>query len=219
MSFIDFFQRKKPEMEILELVEKHLSLCIKATDLLSLAMTQKLEENEKARQTLRLITDSEEEADYQRRKIIKKLAHGVLPPISREDMMNLVQLIDNVIDWTDESGHILNILELMSIPDHIRDLLMEQQKLANRCVHALEDTIKTLYINYEEALDKCNLVEIMEHEMDNVYTKMHEVIYNTELSVNDALLIKELTDRLEMVGDSCENTTDLVRVVVVTAFR
>ncbi|MFW6109422.1 MAG: DUF47 domain-containing protein [archaeon] len=220
MSFLDFLQRKNPEIQILELLEKHLETCIKATDLLSKAMKHKLDEkNEKANYIIEEIKKAEETADYQRREIIDRLAHGVLPPISKEDMMKLVQLLDNVIDWTDESSQIVKIIQLNNIPEHIRNLLVDQQKLANKCVHALRDTIITLYDDYEKALDRCNLVEIVEHEMDKIYTDIHEALYDKELSVNQAILIKELADRLENVGDSCEDTADLVRVVVVTAFR
>jgi len=220
MSFIDFFKRKPPEIEILDLLNKHLDLCIKATDLLNQALKYKQEEKQtEASKLIKEIKAAEEEADYRRREIINKLAHGILPPISKEDMMELVKLLDNVIDWTDESAQLLNTLDIHRIPKHIRDFIIEQQKLGNQCIHTLRETIVTLNEDYDQALDKCNLVEIIEHEMDNTYLQIHEAIYRTQLSVNDAILIKQLADYLENVGDSCEDTADLVRVVVVSAFR
>jgi predicted phosphate transport protein (TIGR00153 family) len=220
MSFLDFFKRKPPEIEILDLLDKHLDLCIKATDLLSEALIRKLDEKQaEASKFIREIKKAEEDADYRRREIIDKLAYGILPPISKEDMMELVKLLDNVIDWTDESAQLLNIIDIYRTPEHIRNLIREQQKLGNQCVYTLRDTIKTLNHDYDEALDKCNLVEIIEHEMDNTYLQIHEAIYKTQLSVNEAILIKQLADCLENVGDSCEDTADLVRVVVVSAFR
>lgn len=219
MSFLDFLKRKPPEVEILELLEKHLKLCVEATNKLSIALDLKLMENKESEQQIREIKKTEEEADYLRREITGKLAHGILPPISKEDMMQLVKLLDQVIDWTDESARVLRILEVENIPINIRKLLVEQQKICNQCVHALQDTTLTLYHDYDKALDKCNLVEMLEHELDNTYHKLQEALYLSPLSVNDSLLIKQLADNLEEVGDSCENTADLIRVVIVTAFR
>ena len=220
MSVLKYLRRKSPEIEILDGLNKHLNLCVKAADLLSEATNYKIKGDQaKAHTIYKEVTQTEEEADYQRREIIDNLAKGVLPPISKEDMMNLVGLLDTVVDWTNTSSQFLDMIDFSDIPEMMIALFSEQIKLGHQCVHALKDTIQTLYDDYTTAQDKCNLVEIIEHEMDNIYLQIHQEIYRGHLSVNQALILKELADSLEMMGDSCEDTSDLVRVVAVSAFH
>lgn len=220
MTFRGLLSRKTPEIEILDQLNSHLELCIKASDLLVEATIQKLYVNTlNANKLFKQVTETEEAADYLRREIINRLAKGILPPINKQDMMELTKLLDDVIDWVDKSGIVLNMIEPSSIPEIMLEMISEQIKLGNQCVHALKDTIKTLYTDYEEALDKCNLVEIIEHEMDNSHNQMHEALYRSKLGANHIMILKELSDCLEMIGDSCEDTADLVRVVAVNAFH
>jgi predicted phosphate transport protein (TIGR00153 family) len=154
MSFLNYIRRKPPEMEILDGLNKHLNLCVKAADLLSEATNHKMNGDQaKAHATYKEVTQTEEEADYQRREIIDKLAKGVLPPISKEDMMNLVSLLDTVVDWTNTSSQLLDMIDFKDIPNITLALFTEQIKLGNQCVHALKDTIQTLYDDYSKAQD------------------------------------------------------------------
>ena len=215
-----FLGRKTPEIEILDLLNEHLELCVKSSDLLVEATIQKKSNNTVKSNTLfKKVSETEETADYLRREILNKLAKGILPPISKQDMIELTRLLDNVIDWVDKSGILFNIIDIASVPEIVLEIILEQIKLGNQCVHSLRDTIKTLYKDYEEALDKCNLVEIIEHEMDDIHNQINVTLYRSELTASHIMILKELSDSLEMIGDSCEDTADLVRVVVVSAFR
>jgi uncharacterized protein Yka (UPF0111/DUF47 family) len=62
--------KKTPEIEIIDLLSKHLDLCIKATDLLIQALKYKREEKQtEASKLIKEIKAAEEEADYRRREI------------------------------------------------------------------------------------------------------------------------------------------------------
>jgi hypothetical protein len=62
--------KKTPEIEIIDLLSKHLDLCIKATDLLIQALKYKREEKQiQASKLIKEIKAAEEEADYRRREI------------------------------------------------------------------------------------------------------------------------------------------------------
>lgn len=219
MKILELFRRKPPEIKILDLLDKHLAQCVSANDHLLLAMETKLAGNmEETRQHIASSARSEGKADTIRREIINELAEGILPPLNKEDMMELVYQLDEVADWSKEAGRILDIIDMSLVPENLRTLLSEQTKLANLCTKSLNKVVKYLYTDHEKALDECNQVEIIEHQMDDKYIEILNGIYSEAPEPRLIFMLKELAHTIEMTGDSCEDTADLIRVVVVSTF-
>ena len=207
-------------MRVLDLLDKHLLLCVKAADYLFLAVNEKIGGNIKhSIQHIIMLSEMEEEADDVRRKIINTVAGGILPPMSKEDMMQLINRLDKVADWSKEAGMILEILDIDGMSKKLKRLISEQTKLAYQCTRGLSNVVKSLYIDHDKALDQCNLVEIIEHEMDVKYMEILSEIYASAPEPRHIFLLKELAQTIEMLGDSCEDTADLIRVVVVSTFH
>lgn len=220
MSFLNIFRRKRPEITVLDLLDKHLSLCVKTSYHLLVAVTEKIKDHsDQSNKHITTISETEEEADNVRREIINTLATGILPPLSKEDMMQLINRLDKVADWSKEAGRILGIIDMNEITQKLKQLILEQTKLAYQCTQGLSHVVSTLYIDQKNALDLCNLVEIIEHEMDIKYIEILSEIYTSAPDPSLIFLLKELTHTIEMLGDSCEDTADLIRVVVVSTFH
>ncbi|MDX1314886.1 MAG: DUF47 family protein, partial [Eudoraea sp.] len=97
LRFLDVFRRKSPEIKVLELLDKHLAQCVTSSDHLFQAMEEKIKGNiEESVNHITLIKESEGRADTIRREIINELAEGILPPLNKEDMMELVTQLDEV---------------------------------------------------------------------------------------------------------------------------
>ena len=79
--------------------------------------------------------------------------------------------------------------------------------------------MKTLYTDQEATLDKCNLVEIIEHEIDDKYIEILNEIYSEAPEPRLIFMLKELAQTIEMIGDGCEDTADIIRVVLVSTFN
>lgn len=219
MDFLDFLRGKPPEIKILDLIEKHQSLSLEAADNLKKAVEAKVADDSKSCHSyIRDLNRAEEEADDVRRDIMKELAGGILPPMSRADMARLTERLDNVPDWCKQSGKICEIVSSDELPADMKNILLETTLIANKCVRSLANVVRLLYTDHEAALDACNTVEILEHEMDNLYIEALGMFYESELRPNTLLLVNELAGSLEMIGDSCEDAADLIRVVVVSTF-
>lgn len=219
MSFLSFLRSKPPEIKVLDLIEKHLSLSLVAADNLQKAVEAKMADKiEGCLFCIRELNKAEEEADSVRRDIEKELAGGILPPLSRADMARLTERLDNVPDWCKQTGRILEIISANELPEDLKGILLETTQMTNKCVHSLADVVRLLYTDHESALDACNTVEILEHEIDNLYIETLRKFYESDLKPNTLLLANELAESLEMIGDSCEDAADLIRVVVVSTF-
>lgn len=219
MSFLSFLRSKPPEIKVLDLIEKHLSLSLVAADNLQKAVEAKMADKiEGCLFCIRELNKAEEEADNVRRDIEKELAGGILPPLSRADMARLTERLDNVPDWCKQTGRILEIISANELPEDLKGILLETTQMTNKCVHSLADVVRLLYTDHESALDACNTVEILEHEIDNLYIETLMKFYESDLKPNTLLLANELAESLEMIGDSCEDAADLIRVVVVSTF-
>ncbi|MCK4318036.1 DUF47 family protein, partial [Candidatus Bathyarchaeota archaeon] len=200
-------------------IEKHLSLSLVAADNLQKAVEAKMADKiEGCLFCIRELNKAEEEADNVRRDIEKELAGGILPPLSRADMARLTERLDNVPDWCKQTGRILEIISANELPEDLKGILLETTQMTNKCVHSLADVVRLLYTDHESALNACNTVEILEHEIDNLYIETLRKFYESDLKPNTLLLANELAESLEMIGDSCEDAADLIRVVVVSTF-
>jgi predicted phosphate transport protein (TIGR00153 family) len=219
VSFLSFFGGKPPEMKVLDLIEKHQSLSLLAADNLKRAIEEKMAGNEESCMNyIKKLNNAEEKADNVRRDIEKELASGILPPLSRADMARLTERLDHVPDWCKQTGRICEIISAEKLPENVKEVLLETTQMTNRCVHSLTNVVKLLYTNHELALDACNTVEILEHEIDNLYIETLRKFYESDLESSTLLLVNELAESLEMIGDSCEDAADLIRVVVVSTF-
>lgn len=219
MSFLGFLRGKPPEIKVLDLIEKHQSLSLAAADNLKKAVEAKVADDGKSCHSyIRDLNRAEEEADDVRREIMKELASGILPPMSRADMARLTERLDNVPDWCKQTGRICEIVSLKELPEDVKDTLLETTRIANKCVRSLAEVVRLLYTDHEAALDACNTVEILEHEMDNLYIETLGMFYDSNLKPSTLLLVNELAESLEMIGDSCEDAADLIRIVVVSTF-
>ena len=219
MSFLGFLSGKPPEIKVLDLIEKHLSLSLVAADNLQKAVEAKMADNiEGCLFCIRELNKAEEEADTVRRDIEKELAGGILPPLSRADMARLTERLDDVPDWCKQTGRILEIISADELPEDLKGILLETTHMTNKCVRSRADVVRLLYTHHESALHACNTVEILEHEIDNLYIETLRKFYESDLKPNTLLLANELAESLEMIGDSCEDAADLIRVVVVSTF-
>jgi len=215
-----FLRRRRPESRVLDLLERHVSLCVSASDELVKAFKAKVSGDiSEAGRHIRALSGFEEQADGVRREIVDLIAGGILPPLSKGDLMGLVAKIDLVADWSKEAGRILEILPLEGLSEELKELLFEFVKMDNRCVHALERVVRLLYTDHEEALDACNLVEMIEEGIDALYIEALRMLHASGLDAPTLFLANQLVESLEMIGDSCEDTADLIRAVVVSTFH
>jgi predicted phosphate transport protein (TIGR00153 family) len=174
---------------------------------------------EEKKDSFKRLSEMEVEADRLRRTLAENLlTRGTLPSDVRADLMELVRTMDWVADWAKEAGRILGLLDFEGIPDKMKELTKKVTGELKSCVLTLRHSINNLTTNPDAALKLAYEVENIEENIDELYNDARRLLLTLDFSGFDTtflILLSMFFDALEKVADWCENTSDLVRVLVV----
>lgn len=207
------------EEEAFSLLEKHVSLCEAASDDLAQAVKLMVAGKEKdAKAILESLFNRERAADGLRRRMLDEFAKGVLPPLSREDIMRTVRRLDVVVDWLKDGGRLLSVFSPEDIPANLGEKLVEFAEKLAECVHVLGGSVKAVIEDYRKALEGCHRVEEIEREIDHMYVAMLGEVKHLSKGDQTPLLLIEFLRSLESAADECENTADFLRIMIISTF-
>ncbi len=204
---------------VLKMVEDHLELTKNAVSSLYKLVESASEEKGDTKQLYDSVSDLEMEADDLRRKMVDELTKGEMFPEERGDLMELVRAVDWIADWSKEAGRILIIIPFQKAPEEIKKAAQDMCRANLDCVSILAKCIHELHNNKtKEALNLANQVELLEEELDELYSIAREYLATMEFpefSTGALILLNMFLDALETVADWCENTADIVRAVAI----
>ncbi|MCD6262816.1 DUF47 family protein [Candidatus Bathyarchaeota archaeon] len=209
----------KRGVKILEMVQEHLRLTVRAVEELS-RMVESASDGEKTKKWkfFENLSKMEMDADALRRRISEELTKGEFFPEEREDLMELVRAVDWIADWSREAGRILDVLSFDRFPEEMRVAACNMCEGNKECVTALMRCIQELPKSPGEALSLADEVERWEEKIDSLYDQARRILVNLNpegVTVGQLILLNMFLDAIEMVADWCENTADLVRVIAV----
>ena len=213
-----WFAPKRGE-NVLKMVEEHLELTQNAVmDLYKMveASANCLENDSKA--FFESVSQLEMKADALRRTMVEELTKNEMFPEEREDLMELVRAVDWVADWSKEAGRILVIIPFDKAPDEMKQAALNMCKANVDCVVVLSKCVKALHEDPKAALSLADEVEMLEEELDELYSVARYYLANLEypgFSLGALILLNEFLDALETIADWCENTADIVRAIAV----
>lgn len=206
-------------IHVLEMVEKHLVLTKNAViSLHRMVESASASQDDACKKAFLDLSSMEMEADELRRTMVVELTKSEMFPEERDDLMELVRAVDWVADWSKEAGRILNTIPFENVPEEIKIDTLRMVKANMDCVKVLEEAIKVLPTNPEEALMLADEVEILEETIDDLYaeTRTHFATLNFPgFSTGGLILLNEFFDAIETIADWCENTADIVRAIAV----
>jgi predicted phosphate transport protein (TIGR00153 family) len=201
------------------MVEDHLELTKNAVSSLYRLVESVSEERDDIKQLYDSVSDLEMEADDLRRKMVDELTKGEMFPEERGDLMELVRAVDWIADWSKEAGRILIIIPFQKAPEEMKKAAQDMCRANLDCVTVLAKCIHELYNkNSKEAINLANQVELLEEELDELYSIARRHLATMEFpefSTGALILLNMFLDALETVADWCENTADIVRAVAV----
>ncbi len=213
-----WFAPKRGE-NVLKMVEEHLELTQNAVmDLYKMveASANCLEKDCKA--FFESVSQLEMKADALRRTMVEELTKNEMFPEEREDLMELVRAVDWVADWSKEAGRILVIIPFDKAPDEMKQAALNMCKANVDCVVVLSKCVKALHEDTKAALSLADEVEMLEEELDELYSVARYHLANLEypgFSLGALILLNAFLDALETIADWCENTADIVRAIAV----
>ena len=220
-----WFEKRRAHKS-LEILLDHAKLSYNAAEifeqLLNLARENGSEKKILARKHNR-ITHIEKEGDILRRKILQELTRGILPPQDREEFARLARRMDDVLDLIHGSSRILmTILDwFMEIPTDLREIAYAMSRTVVKCAFNLERCLEALSDgDIRDAMAKAELVERIEEQVDDQYNDARSLMMTIPNSVSASLvlLFSHFLEKIENTADRCEDATDQIRVLAVSAF-
>ena len=167
---------------------------------------------------IRQIDAKEHEADELRRKIMVKLTEGVLPPISRQDLVHLARRLDYITDYAHEAARYLMYIDLNQLPEDVNKGLMKLAEETLRCAEATREAVNALEKDFSKCLELCDEVESIEVVCDNLFLDLiGKLPCIRDTSPGLLLLVHDLIISMENISDACENTVDVMKAVVIRA--
>ena len=208
---------KRRETKALATVQRHLILTTEIVADLEMAMGASIRKDEREKQRcIERVTSGEKEADGLRRKVMDDVSKGELSPIDRADLMELVKRVDMVADWSRESTRVLTAISMEQVPTALKDVFMEMIRNVKDCAISLQKCVNKMMTKPEEALQAADTVERKEEEVDGIHEKARILLGKEDLpTAGVAILVSQLFEAIEMIADSCEDTCDQVRVIMV----
>ena len=206
------------DSEILSMVHEHLKLTQEAVDELHKMVCDACESSLTKVTLYDKISEVEMKADELRRNMISVLSESGISPIERQDLMDLVRAIDWVADWAREAGRILVIIPFEDAPGSMKKSVQEMTKACTRCVRLLAECVKMLSEDKFRALELANEVEMMEEDIDDLYSVARGFLASLDFSSwsdGSLILLAEFLQAIEMVSDWCENSADYVRAIAI----
>ena len=154
----------------------------------------------------------EHTADGVKHEMMERLMKEFLPPIEREDIVELSHAIDDVIDAVED---VLLGMYMYNITT-FRSEVKEFASVISRSCEAIQKMGNELHNFRKSASLKEKIVEInaLEEEADRLYT---EAIHRLYVEETDSVYILSWTTMyncLEKCCDSCEEVADMVEQIV-----
>lgn len=154
----------------------------------------------------------EHEADKSKHEMMDFLLKDFLPPIEREDIINISHRIDNVTDFTEE---ILINLDIFNVENIEEDAVRCAEFLVKCC-----DNLKILLGEFENFKKSKNIrneiIEInrLEGEGDKLYAECMKKLYSEKRNAIDIIIWTKIYNCFEKCFDACESIADYVETVI-----
>lgn len=154
----------------------------------------------------------EHTADLEKHKVIEKLVKEFVPPLEREDIINLTQVIDDV---TDAFEDVLMKLYMYNVQE-MRPDAIEFATIAGQCANGLLETVKE-FANYKKSTKlHPAIIEVnrLEEVGDRMYIKVVHDLFSEEKSPRTLIAWEEIYYRLEKCCDACEEVADIIETII-----
>ncbi len=205
--------------KVLEMVEEHLELTLNAvSDLYKMVDASSLCMDDECKVFFESVSQLEMRADDLRKKMVDELTRSEMFPEERDDLMEMVRAVDWIADWSREAGRILVLIPFDKASDEMKEAARNMCRANVDCVKVLAKCVKVLPSDPKAALDLADQVEMLEEEIDELYSIARGYLATQEFpdfTMGALILLNEFLDALETIADWCENTADIVRAVAV----
>ena len=161
------------------------------------------------------VSDAEVRANTILREFNTALHKTFITPVDREQLHQLIGLMDGVIDLLRDSAETMAMYDLQAVTPELAKL----SEISLLCCERMDQAIKLLMRlgkgdAAQQALLLCAEVDALESESDHVMRQGMSRLFREEPDVRELIKLKAMYDLLEAVTDRCEDVANMIEGVV-----
>jgi len=125
--------------------------------------------------------------------------------------------IDKIADWAVEGARILNILREEKAPKEVVEVFVDFSESLVKITERTSEMIRALSRDRLRAFTIADEVENMEEDLDALYAEARKKLLKNMKGLGPAavVLFYDALDALENSADACEDSSDILREIVV----
>ena len=208
-----------------EPITKHSEITKEAIEKLNAAFNLFFERDYSMMETLcKEVIDLETDADNIKAKIREKLPSGILMPVSRGDILDLIDHQDKIADQAENLAQWLLIKETDSIPlkmvEFMKKIMDLNVKIAEAYLNAVKefkDVIETIFMKKEinDVMKYIEIAENLEGEIDRIQFTLRNSFFDfKEIDPVSLYYTTKIIDIISDISDKAEASVHRLRILI-----
>jgi uncharacterized protein len=194
------------EREYFDLFERAGTTIVRATELLE----EMLGSYPDRRDLATVIHDCEHEGDRIAHDVIQRLNHTFVTPFDREDIYELVSVLDDIVDFTDEVADYLGVYKIEAPMEQSQQLAGILTQAARQVAEAL-----THFRGFKNVTQYTVEVHRLENEADRIVRDAIGALFVDGIDPMVVIRWKDIYERLENAIDSTERAAYIIEGIVI----
>jgi len=203
----------KKKGKVQELIQEQISLVAQGLGFLKEAVELYLEGNKEGCELkTRVVEQMETKADEAKREAEKTLYEGSYLPLFREDLLDLMELIDDVADEAERIADFLSI-ENPEIPSPWNEKIREIIEKGILAFNLFRESFMLLHEDTQKAFSHAHKVKEVEKEVDRLQDGLNREIFQSNLQLAHKIQLRDLVISMGFISDSSENAADKISMI------
>jgi predicted phosphate transport protein (TIGR00153 family) len=155
----------------------------------------------------------EHEGDRITHATIDELNRTFITPIDREDIVELISRLDDILDIIDGAATRIQTYRIAEVTPQLKGI--SEQLI--RPIEVVQEALCLLgdMKNSKKILECCVEINRLENEADALYRAAVGELFDTEKDPIKVIKLKEIYDILELASDRCEDVANIIETVVI----
>jgi len=160
-----------------------------------------------------------EEADKLKSTLLREVASVGSLLINREDFLRLIFQVSEIADNAEAVGFRLDgiMTKKWKVDKKQMKAIASLMGLVLEEMTKIRDTVMSLNLNPDKALELSKSVETVERKIDSEHRNLDLEILSSKAPIQSILLMRDIVQHLERIADVGLDVVDLVRVIAVIA--
>jgi predicted phosphate transport protein (TIGR00153 family) len=166
------------------------------------------------KQMLHIVAQKEHEADIIRRELTIDIIKGYMIFVGYEDMIKFVYEADTIADWANTSDRYLALFE-GELTGEVKTRLLQLTELSYKATKKLYEVVESLTKkSKEEVFSGCSEIETLEEVADDEKRELLRVIFKSNYSAAQLIILRDLVESVEDICDCCEIVSDQIKMLL-----